>query len=126
MTDKSIPADFPHAGSSTSLSGAHPKLAVRHDSDSGLYVAGATTEALAERYDICLDLVSQLVDKCRKNRVAKYATMTEATILSSFFDKLKKSGWGTESEMAWVIRHTALGLGWSPIDEAEKLLTSLK
>ena len=126
MTIESIPSDFPQGGPTASLSGAQLKLAVRRDVATGQYVARLSEVEVRERYDICLDLVSQLVDKCRKNRLAKYATMTETAILSSFFDKLKKSGWGTDSEMAWVIRRTAFGLGWPPVDEAEKLLTSSK
>jgi hypothetical protein len=81
---------------------------------------------LCERYGTCLDLVGQLADKCRKNRMGKYVAMSEGAILCGFFDKLKTSGWGTEHEMAWVIRHTASELGWPPVAEAEKLLASLK
>lgn len=126
MTVKLIPEDFPRGETAFSLSGAQPKLAVRRDTATGQYIGGPSDIELCERYDICLDLVKQLVDKCHRNRIAKYARMTEAAILSSLFDKLKKSGWGTEAEMAWIIRHTALGLGWAPIGEAERLLKSLK
>lgn len=122
MTIESIPEDFPRGETTASLSGAQPKLAVRQDSATGKYVASLND--VCERYDICLDLVSQLVDKCRKNRVAKYAAMSESAILCGFFDKLKTSGWGTEHEMAWVIRHTASTLGWQPIDEVEVLLAA--
>ena len=125
MTTESIPEDFPRCGATASLSGVHPKLAVRRDDTTGMYVAGLNDVELRERYDICLDLVGQLVNKCRRNRETKYAAMTESVILRSFFDKLKKSGWGTEQEMAWVIRHTASELGWPPVDEAETLLPSL-
>jgi hypothetical protein len=125
MTIESIPEDFPRGGTTASLSGAQPKLAVRRDVATGQYVAGLSDVELCERYDTCLDLVGQLVEKCRKNRMGKYVAMSESAILCGFFDKLKTSGWGTEHEMAWVIRHTASELGWRPVDEAEKLLHRL-
>ena len=126
MTTESIPGDFPCGGATASLSGVHPKLSVRRDDTTGLYVTGPNNVELRERYDICADLVDQLVAKCRRNRQTKYVAMSEQAILSGLFDKLRKSGWGTEPEMAWVVRHTASELGWPPVDEAETLLPSLE
>jgi hypothetical protein len=122
MTKASIPEDFPCGGATASLGGVHPKLAVHRDDTTGLYVTGPNDVELRERYDICADLVDQLVAKCRRNAQTKYAAMAEEAILSGFFDKLKKSGWGTVHEMAWIIRHTATELGWPLLDVAEQLL----
>lgn len=122
MTTKSIPGDFPCGGATTSLSGIHPKLAVRRDDTTGLYVTGPNDVELRERYDICVDLVDQLVAKCSRNRQTKYVAMSEQAILSGLFNKLKKSGWGTPHEMAWIIRHTAYELEWPLLEDAERLL----
>lgn len=122
MTAESIPKDFPRGGATASLSGVHPKLAVRRDETTGMYVAGPSDVELRQRYDLCANLVDQLVAKCRRNRQTKYVAMSEQAILSGLFGKLKKSGWGTEPEMAWIIRHTAYELEWPMLDDAERLL----
>lgn len=122
MTNESIPEDFPRKGPTASLSGVHPKLAVRLDASAGAYVAGPTDDEIRERYDICADLVQQLVAKCQKNRGTKYASLTEAKILAGLFEQLTKTNWGSREEMAWIIRHTAFELGWPPVDAAEQLL----
>ena len=122
MNEKPIPKDFPGDRAISALTGAQPKVAVRLEARTGRYFAGQSDEEIRERYEICADLVDQLVAKCRRNRQTKYASMAEQAILSGLFDKLKKSGWGTEHEMAWIIRRTATELGWPLLDAAETLL----
>lgn len=123
MTTESIPEDFPRCGATASLSGVHPKLAVRRDDTTGMYVAGLNDVELRERYEICQDLVTQLVAKCQKNRSTKYASLSETKILAGLFEQLKKSGWGTPEEMAWIIRYVASALGWPPLEAAEQVLS---
>lgn len=122
MDEEPIPEDFPRERAVSALTGAQPKVAVRIDARTGAYFAGQRDEEIRERYDICVDLVDQLVAKCQKNRSTKYASLTEAKILAGLFDQLTKTNWGSREEMAWIIRHTAFELGWPLLDVAEQLL----
>jgi hypothetical protein len=119
----SIPADFPREQVVASLSGAQPKVAVRLDADSGKYVGRPTEEDVKERYEVCADLVTQLVAKCRANRSTKYAHLSEPQILERLFAQLLGTSWGSSPEMAWVIRTTAAQLSWSIPQDAAVLST---
>ena len=107
-----IPADFPRADIVAALTGAQPKLAVRLDAASHTYTAAPTLNELEARYEMCEDLAQQLVQKCVKNKSTKYAALTEREILAALLRKLNATGWGSNAEMAWVIRRTANILGW--------------
>jgi hypothetical protein len=124
MNERPIPEDFPRPPTIAVLSGVHPKVAVRREAQSGIYVAGASDDELRERYEICQDLVTQLVAKCQKNRSTKYASLSETAILAGLFEQLTKSGWGSREEMAWIVRHTASTLAWQGLETAEHLLRS--
>lgn len=108
----SIPADFPREPVIASLSGVQPKLAVRLDADSGKYDNGPAKQDVQERYEVCADLVNQLVAKCRANRSTKYLLLSEAQILERLLSQLLGTNWGSYAEMKWVIRSTATQLGW--------------
>jgi len=121
---RSIPADFPRESAMASLARLQPKLAGRLDETTGNFV-GALTDAEAEaRYDMCADLVTQLLAKCKVNRDTKYRELSEVQILERLFAQLVATGWGTEAEMKWVVRQTASALGWV-IPESATLLRVL-
>ena len=121
-----VPDDFPREHFVSAVAGSQPKVAVRFDMASGLYTAGGPSdEQVAERYDTCTDLVEQLVAKCRKNRITKYAELTEAQILERLLAQLLGTGWGTKAEMQWVVRQTAAELAWTIPDDAIVLRTML-
>ncbi len=121
-----VPDDFPREPTISSVAGSHPKVAVRFDNVSGLYAAsGPSDEQVAERYGMCADLVAQLVAKCQANRETKYATLSEVQILERLLGQLNGTGWGTEAEMAWVIRHTATDLAWTIPESAAALRAML-
>src|SRR4051812_1785683 len=107
-----IPDDFPRELTIASVAGLQPKLALRYDSASGRYTNKASDVDFIERYEICSDLVSQLAEKCRRNRTTKYAAMSEVQILERLLAQLLDTSWGTTAEMKWVIRATATELGW--------------
>lgn len=119
-----IPDDFPRTPSITSLPGSQPKVPVRLDATSGKYVGSSNEEAIGERYAVCIDLVEQLVAKCRRNRSTKYAELSEAQILERLLSQLLGTDWGTAPEMAWVIRKTAAELEWA-IPECAAVLNTL-
>ena len=120
-----IPDDFPRVPSIGSLSGSRPKVSVRLDEASGKYVGSSNKDAIGERYAVCIDLVEQLVAKCRRNRSTKYAELSEVQILERLLAQLLGTDWGSPSEMAWVIRKTAADLGWEIPDSAVALNTLL-
>jgi hypothetical protein len=108
-----IPADFPREPVISSLAGAQPKLSVRVDVVSGKYANGPTEQDVQERYEVCADLVTQLVAKCHANRDSKYVHLSEAQILERLLTQLLATDWGTAAEMRWVIRRAASDLRWS-------------
>lgn len=118
-----IPDDFPRVPSIASLPGSQPKVSVRLDATSGKYVGPSNEDAIDERYAVCIDLVEQLVAKCRRNRSTKYAELSEVQILERLLAQLLGTDWGSPSEMAWVIRKTAADLGWEIPDRAVVLNT---
>jgi hypothetical protein len=119
-----IPDDFPRGEVVASLADAQPKLSVRLDANSGKYVSTRTDSYVQERYEVCADLVSQLVEKCRANRATKYAAMSEAQIMERLLAQLLGTSWGSPGEMAWVIRATAAELSW-PIPKDAAVLSTL-
>jgi hypothetical protein len=108
----SIPADFPREPVIAGLSGAQPKLSVRVDVVSGKYVNCPIEQDVQERYEVCADLVTQLVAKCHANRDSKYVHLSEAQILERLLAQLLTTDWGKAAEMRWVIRRAASDLGW--------------
>lgn len=119
-----IPDDFPRDHVVASLSGAQPKLSVRLDAGSDKYVSTQADADVQERYEVCADLVAQLVAKCRANRVTKYAALSETQILERLLSQLLGTSWGSPAEMAWVIRATAAKLSW-PIPKDAAVLSTL-
>lgn len=120
-----IPEDFPRDSVIASVSGVHPKVLVRLDSISGVYAEGPIATEVEERYDMCLDLVTQLVDKCMTNRNTKYAALSEVQILERLLASLLGTRWGSVAEMRWVIRQVALRMDWKIPDSATGLKTML-
>lgn len=97
-----IPSDFPRDPWPAALTGAQPKLAARLID--GKYVIGLTPEERTARYDVCADLVLQLVAYCeRKLRADPPAVLDE--LLPKVEQSLNGKGWETSPiEIAWCIR----------------------
>lgn len=113
-----VPNDFPREPVQASLAGVQPKIPVRFDATSGRYTNAQAEAYVVERYQICEDLADQLVAKCRKNRDTKYAHLDEGKILERLLAQLLATDWGSKAEMRWVIRRTALDLGWEVPESA--------
>jgi hypothetical protein len=120
-----VPADFPREHSISSLAGLQPKLAVRLNAATGRFVDGPTDAEVKARYDMCADLITQLVNKCTANRDTKYAALSEVQILERLLAQIFATGWGAVDEMRWVVRQTASQLGWAIPDSAVVLRTML-
>lgn len=120
-----IPDDFPRAPEIASLAGAQPKVAVRMDANTGKYVSTPADEYIEERHEVCIDLVAQLVSKCRAKRKTKYSQLSEVQILERLLAQLLGTAWGSPAEMKWVVRRTASELGWNIPAEATVLRVML-
>lgn len=114
-----IPPDFPTGVVVASISGAHPKV-VTVKFDGKYYAPGCSPSERYARWQICEDLAHQFVAKCRKTKVGKRADMAEVEILAQYLKRLLKMGWGTASEMKWVIRRAASLLCWPVPDLARE------
>lgn len=115
-----IPADFPRPVHPGAVSGVMPKLLLVSYGGK-LYPPGCTPPEMFERWDICEDLAQQLQKKCIESKAGKRSHMSETEILAQYLERLLKTGWGSDSEMRWVIRRTAELLQWPvPPDAAKK------
>lgn len=118
-----IPPDFPSTPHLASLAGAQPKLAVRLVN--GQYVVGLTPEELQARFDLCEDLVGQLVAYCRRKQ-AEHPGWSQEELLSKVADALRakaaagEEGWDlSEAERSWVLGKVRLRLG-APHKQSQK------
>ncbi|MYN26969.1 hypothetical protein [Duganella levis] len=119
-----IPSDFPAQPQAASISGAQPKIALV--SYGGKYYEPGTSppEVLA-RWELCEDLANQFVERCLLNEKGKYAHLSRQEILQQYLARLLRTGWGSDTDMMWVINRTAALLSWEPInvlsDETQRL-----
>lgn len=114
-TFEKIPPDFPVRVIAGAISGAQPKLlAVKFEGK--YYALGSSPPERYERWLNCEDLAHQFVAKCRETKAGKRAEMPEIEILAQYLRRLLKMGWGSDSEMKWVIRRAASLLCW-PVPE---------
>lgn len=96
------PADFPRQGHLASLGGAQPKLSVRLID--GVYVGGLTPEEVEVRYDICADLVNQLVAYTRKKH-QKSPDEPIVELLQRVSSSFRQKGWDLSSaEIDWCMK----------------------
>jgi hypothetical protein len=105
-----IPADFPRDPFPGAVPGVQPKVLARKIGDQ--YVIGLTDEELQERYDVCVDLVQQLILYCIR-KLNENPTWTQANILLKVASSIKSKTWGLSSlEVDWVVKRLADELGW--------------
>lgn len=96
-----IPSDFPWQSDPTALAGAQPKIAVRLVD--GKYVSGHTADELATRYDICADLVTQLIAYYHRKKTQS-PNRSREQLLARINEALEQKGWGlTAAEIAWCV-----------------------
>lgn len=110
--ERTVPPDFPRGDPRGAVAGAQPKLLVRIEGDQ--YVAGLTDEELQERYEMCADLVRQLVPYAQRKRL-------HAGDAQKLKNGLKAKDWGlTIQEIDWVVGKVAATLGWPPAQSARQ------
>ena len=111
-----IPLDFPDQPQAAAIGGAQSKIALV--SYGGKYYAPGTSppEVLA-RWELCEDLAHQFVERCRLTEKGKYAHLSRQEILQQYLERLLRTGWGSDTDMRWVINRTANLLSWEPLDD---------
>jgi len=97
----SIPTDFPWQADPPALAGAQPKIGVRLID--GRYISGYTAEERATRYDMCADLVNQLVGYYHRKK-KEPPERTREQLLTRIKGALEQKGWGLSSgEIEWCM-----------------------
>ena len=113
-TVNSIPDSFPREPCFGAVSGAQPKVLARKAGD--IFVAGQTEPERRERYEICLDLVLQLLPYCQRKQVEKPAWSIEDIVRKTHHAIRGKSWNFSGAEIEWVMARVAQGLQW-PLPE---------
>ena len=97
--ETSVPEDFPKDPFPSSVSGAQQKLSVRLID--GKYIQRLSDDERFERFEICADLVEQLVVYCRR----KHAERPEETLdslLKRVEFAVRAKGWDVSPiELTW-------------------------
>ncbi len=109
-----IPVDFPIAAIPSALSGAHPKMGLIEE-DGKFYAPGTSPSEVATAFEVCEDLVVQMVPYCERKLTA-FQGDQEATLRAVFRSLLSKK-WCTDLQSEWIVRKTAERLGW-PISQS--------
>jgi hypothetical protein len=104
-----VPDDFPRDVTPASLSGTHPKLAVRMIDDK--FVAGLTAEERLERWTICEDLARQLVPKTLKD-ATKNPDHSHDETLQRIRRAIEGKQWTSVVETDWLMDRLRVLLGW--------------
>lgn len=104
ISPASIPADFPKSTRLGAVSGAQPKLLVRHEA--GRYVTGPDESEHRTRYEICEDLARQLAEyTLRKGSSHPEWSRDELQAKVAAGMRAKAFGWGLSAgETDWVLR----------------------
>jgi len=108
MTPTKVPDDFPRDPRPGAVPGAQPKLLLRKAGDA--FVSGWTDEERALRYDVCADLVAQLIPYVRRKHAANPA-WSRAEFESRLAAGIRAKPWRlTEPEIRWLVQHACKGI----------------
>jgi len=96
----SIPEDFPLPVIGA-VPGVQPKLLVRLVD--GRYINDAVTEEAQERYQLCADLVVQLVSYAKRKH-AEHPDWPRAELRAKIAGGLQRKNWGlSHAEIQWIV-----------------------
>ena len=108
MTSTKIPEDFPRDPGLGAVPGTQPKLLLRKVGNT--FLSGPTEEELARRYDVCADLVTQLIPYARRKLEANPDWGREA-LERRLTAAIRAKPWSfTEAEISWMVRRACEGL----------------
>ncbi|MDW5443802.1 hypothetical protein [Polaromonas sp. SM01] len=96
-----IPASFPRDPWPAAIPGAQPKLAARLID--GCYIVGMTDEELLERYEMCEDLIQQLLVYCKRKQT-EHPEWSREALLQKVEKSARTQGWDISPiEITWLI-----------------------
>lgn len=100
-SQRAVPPGFPRTPDAGSVSGAQPKLLVRKVGEQ--YLTSFTDDELQSRFDMCDDLLIQLLPYCRR-KAAEHPEWSSEQLLLRVAHSLRSKGWDlTEAEVKWLI-----------------------
>lgn len=98
---KKAPLDFPRQQSFSALSGAQPKLSVVKI-DGRYYLDQPDEDEIYQRYDVCADLVNQLIAYCERKKQPSHSW---EALLNAVAHSLSQKPWGLNAEEnAWIMK----------------------
>jgi hypothetical protein len=105
MQQIQIPPDFPRAKTHGAIGGAMPKVLLKkHD---GKYFTGQSDHEYAQRYDICVDLVAQLIGYCQRKARENPDWSSDFNVSRAergLRDKVVSGQWDfSSSEISWIV-----------------------
>jgi hypothetical protein len=108
-----VPADYPHAAISSSLAGAHPKLALVEFAGK-YYIPGDTPEERLHDWLYSESMVQHFLAKCPETKRERRSHMSEVEIIAQYFERAVAAGghYGTDAQLQWTFRRVAQLLGW--------------
>lgn len=108
MVTIAIPDDFPRGAPTGAVPGAHPKLLVREEA--GRFLSARPTDSAVQgRYEVCDDLLRQLV-RYSARKQAERPDWTPAQVREKVAAsvRVKAFGWGlSPDEAEWIVRRLA-------------------
>lgn len=111
-----IPSDFPRLALLGSVTGGQPKILLIEENGK-FYAPGMNPSALQNRFELCEDLVNQLVPKLLVAKAGKLSHLKEVEILQNYRTRLTAKKWTSIEEAHWIIDRVAKSLGWSLIGD---------
>lgn len=104
-----IPTDFPISKIISAVAGAHPKLGLIEEGGK-FYAPGASPSAVLDAFEVCKDLIAQMVPYCQR-KLAQFDGDETATARAVFRGLLDKN-WCTSAQSRWVMLKALEELGW--------------
>ncbi|WP_306391583.1 hypothetical protein [Telluria beijingensis] len=106
-----VPADFPRPVHLGAVPGAQLKLLMTQY-DGRFYLPGCTPPEIFWRWDVCENLARHISAKSIESKAGKRSHMSEVEILDQYLPRLIATNWVSEEEAKWIVRRTAIILGW--------------
>lgn len=104
-----VPHDFPITPVPSALSGAQPKLSLVEENGK-FYAPGTSPSEISQAFEVCDDLVTQMVPYCQRKLTAFGGDQIETA--KAAFQGLLNKNWCTPEQSAWIMLKVAAQLSW--------------
>lgn len=109
-----IPGDFPIEPVLSAIGGAQAKMNLTQESGT-FYAPGTSPSEVARAFDLCDDLVPQMVAYCERKLEAFGGD--RAAVLRAAYQGLLNKRWCSAEQSKWVMRQAVQKMDWSLLDE---------